>query len=351
MLVGMADAGGKSMTASSDVERLTRTFQTVLAPENRSTYDHADGWLYRYYGGLREPGQAHTFVRKLRALLGDRWDHRGELRFVDVGCGFGFMAAALALLGARSVVGVEASPGCFATCTEMRKLVPDLRLEFYNSRAEHLPLEDASADVVLCIEAISHFIEPLRFLDEAWRVVSPGGVVVVSDDNNEANPKVRRETHEVWNRFENGPPAADFHGHRIRKSYCDIRGDIIRSAFPQAAGADVERLAKATSGLWGRALMDAVAIYFDSGQSPESYYRYGTCPVEPRDGAYCENLLDPRALAAHLERKGGRAIAKPYFGGETRGGAVALVNTTLQRVLPYSLGMRFASGFRLYAWK
>jgi SAM-dependent methyltransferase len=47
-------------------------------------------------------------------------------------------------------------------------------------RAEELPVEDASFDVVLCNQVLEHCDDPMRVAAELRRVVAPGGVVLAS---------------------------------------------------------------------------------------------------------------------------------------------------------------------------
>jgi len=42
-----------------------------------------------------------------------------------------------------------------------------------------LPLDSASIDVVLCTDVIEHIVEPKRALEEMFRVLRPGGTVIV----------------------------------------------------------------------------------------------------------------------------------------------------------------------------
>lgn len=332
-------------------QAFARICRTVVDPANRERFDRADGWLYRAAGHLRDPREADGYVARLRRLLRPVWRRRRQLRFVDVGCGFGLTVVALALLGARRAEGIEASPECLRTCREIAQSFPDVPLEFHEARAEALPLEDRSVDVVCAVEAVSHFIEPWRFLDEAWRVLAPGGLIVIADDNNVANPAQRRALEEVWERFENGPPTDDIHGHRVREPYVVRRREILGRHFPSATEVELEQLSLGTSGLWGERLLEAGRRYFETREMCTAFYRRGTCAVEPTAGAFIENPVDPLEIGRRLRDKGARVDVRPYFGGETRGGIVRAADTLLRTVLPRGQALRFAAGFRVYARK
>jgi SAM-dependent methyltransferase len=46
--------------------------------------------------------------------------------------------------------------------------------------AHHLPFADASLPVVLCTEVLEHCHDPQRVVDECWRVLAPGGRLVLT---------------------------------------------------------------------------------------------------------------------------------------------------------------------------
>lgn len=56
----------------------------------------------------------------------------------------------------------------------------------YVNMERPLPFEDASFDVVVCLEGVEHVIEPHALIGEMCRVVRPGGHVVVSMPNVQA---------------------------------------------------------------------------------------------------------------------------------------------------------------------
>ncbi|HEU0194391.1 MAG TPA: class I SAM-dependent methyltransferase [Gaiellales bacterium] len=66
------------------------------------------------------------------------------------------------------------------------------------ARAEQLPFEDGSFDLVTCVRALHHIESPTRALDEMARVTAPGGRVVVEDFL--ADPD--RATARRWERIE-----------------------------------------------------------------------------------------------------------------------------------------------------
>jgi SAM-dependent methyltransferase len=106
------------------------------------------------------------------ALIAVAGTERGQ-RALDVGCGTGALAQALAaLLEAGSVAAIDSSPASVATCA---RRVPgaDVRV----ACAEELPFQDGEFDAALAQLVVPWLSDPGRGVAEMRRVVRPGGVV------------------------------------------------------------------------------------------------------------------------------------------------------------------------------
>jgi ubiquinone/menaquinone biosynthesis C-methylase UbiE len=97
---------------------------------------------------------------------------------VDVACGVGMGSQLLLDAGATSVIGVdydsaalEYARGHFEGCT------------FVACDAQHLLLQDDSADVIVSFETIEHVPDPIKFLKECRRVLKPRGLFICSTPN------------------------------------------------------------------------------------------------------------------------------------------------------------------------
>ncbi len=98
-------------------------------------------------------------------------------RVLDIACGEGYGAAALQTSGASRVIGVDVSE---SVCLHVRE---KYGLDARPGNAELIPLADSSVDVVVSFETIEHVPDPLRFLDECARVLSLGGLLIISTPN------------------------------------------------------------------------------------------------------------------------------------------------------------------------
>lgn len=116
--------------------------------------------------------------RKALEIIVERIPLAGK-RIVDVGCGDGGFARALAGLGAK-VVGVECGAEMLARA---RAATPAADETYLEGVGEALPVEDASADIVIFMNSLHHV--PIPHMDqalaEAARVLAPGGVILVNE--------------------------------------------------------------------------------------------------------------------------------------------------------------------------
>lgn len=306
-----------------------------------------DPWFHGYHGDLLEDRGLRTWTRAKAQLFSLIGGIAGR-EVVDAGSGFGMVSNLMACWGAKRVWAVEVH----TPMIEAHRKVLDAHFQPIADRVHpvradvsRLPLEDASADVVLSIEAISHYYDVDAFLDECARVLRPGGFVVVSDGNNGANPRIRAQTMELWQRFEEGPEGP-FGDHVVPEPMCARRARAVRMHFPALEQTQVESYAKATAGLDEAAIIEAVREHQAGGRAPAHFYKRGDCPREPFWGYWLERLFDPRDLARELEQRGFRGHALPHFGGASND-LVLAANLAL-RTLPT---FRFARAFRVVGRK
>ena len=94
---------------------------------------------------------------------------------VDVGCGPG-AAVRRAAREARSVVGVDPAPVMLRVARALGPRSGTVR--YREGAAEALPLEDGSASVLWSLASVHHWQDVDAGLDEAHRVLRPGGRLV-----------------------------------------------------------------------------------------------------------------------------------------------------------------------------
>jgi ubiquinone/menaquinone biosynthesis C-methylase UbiE len=122
-------------------------------------------------------------VHKDRVVL----DHLIELacvqpadRVLDVATGTGHTAFAFAP-HVREVIAIDVTPEMLIEGGRLKDEGGIINVEFQLADAHDLPFEDEIFDVVTCRRAAHHFVEIGRALHEMWRVLRPGGRLVVDD--------------------------------------------------------------------------------------------------------------------------------------------------------------------------
>ena len=142
-------------------------------PVNNAVYD---GLGERWYEAQDDPIallRAETthrtpwVVDAIRGRLGD-----GPVRVLDVGCGAGFLANALAMHG-MGVTGLDASASSLAVA-ERHDTTRSVRYQVGD--AYRLPYPDASFEVVSAMDFLEHVSSPASVIAEAARVLAPGGL-------------------------------------------------------------------------------------------------------------------------------------------------------------------------------
>ncbi|MDI5932966.1 bifunctional 2-polyprenyl-6-hydroxyphenol methylase/3-demethylubiquinol 3-O-methyltransferase UbiG [Halomonas kalidii] len=155
--------------------------------------------------GNVDPGE----IAKFEALAARWWDPESEFkplhdinplrldfidaraglagrRVVDVGCGGGLLAEAMAHRGA-AVTGIDLGEAPLAVA-RLHAAENDIELEYRNVSVETLAAEQpATFDVVTCLEMLEHVPDPASVVDACARLVKPGGQVFFSTLNR--NPK------------------------------------------------------------------------------------------------------------------------------------------------------------------
>jgi ubiquinone/menaquinone biosynthesis C-methylase UbiE len=101
-------------------------------------------------------------------------------RVVDIGCGPG-TALRVASQRCEQATGVDPSPASVRLCRLLSRLRHRHNVSAVLGHAEALPLPERSATVVWSLSSFHHWTSPARGLDEAMRILEPGGRLMVAE--------------------------------------------------------------------------------------------------------------------------------------------------------------------------
>ncbi|MBV9196220.1 MAG: 3-demethylubiquinone-9 3-O-methyltransferase [Solirubrobacterales bacterium] len=130
------------------------------------------------------PARVAFLERALRSHFGEL----GGLRVLDVGCGGGLLAEALAGCGC-SVTGIDPSRGSLAVARE-HAARGGWQIDYHPGVAESLPLPDGAVDAVVCCDVLEHVRRPRQAVAEAARVLRPGGLYLYDTINRTRRSKL-----------------------------------------------------------------------------------------------------------------------------------------------------------------
>jgi 2-polyprenyl-6-hydroxyphenyl methylase / 3-demethylubiquinone-9 3-methyltransferase len=150
-------------------------------------------------------GAIEAEVRKFDALAHEFWDPRGafrplhalnpqrvayvaqrselsQRRVLDIGCGGGLLAEALARHGAH-VSGIDMAPAMIEVA-RLHAHESQLQIDYHRCSAEQFAAQAAAPfDLITCMELIEHVPSPAALLAATARLLRPGGDLFVSTIN------------------------------------------------------------------------------------------------------------------------------------------------------------------------
>lgn len=120
-----------------------------------------------------------------------------EIDIVDLGAGEGVLSQLLARQ-ARSVVCIDNSPSMVKVGSELARDHGIENLTYKLGDIEKVPLPDESADLALLSQALHHAGNPENAINEAWRILRPGGRLAILDLKEHAFEKARELYADRW---------------------------------------------------------------------------------------------------------------------------------------------------------
>ena len=283
--------------------------------------------LYREKGYLR---CIFDFVRWWSELL----DVKGR-ELLDIGCGFGVYTILFTLFEAKRVFGADHNQEKFDLFSKILSMIdpPIENVTLSLQDGHQLNFEDGRFSRIFIKDVISHVRSLDTFFDELSRLLSDGGRLLITDENNSLELLGRKARREKWNAHEwkgiageelraDDPPLTyremrreDISAHLAGRNLDSMPG--MKRIYPCYSGrkedfeAVLDTLARMTQGLWGDEVFAGADQILETGKmqiKPVFLFR------EPRTGDCVEREFNPFWVARELGKHGIDAkVVAPFY--------------------------------------
>ena len=146
---------------AKDFVELSKEWFNKQAP----VYDETNTILYSKYGKIS--------CENIFEFLKDK----EYTKLLDIGCGTGYLIDMLAKVHDAEYTGVDLSP-------EMIKQANNKKIKnakFVEGRSDEIPFDDNTFDIITCSQSFHHYPDTDKAMQEAKRVLKPGGLYILSD--------------------------------------------------------------------------------------------------------------------------------------------------------------------------
>jgi ArsR family transcriptional regulator len=179
-------AAGELGTQARDGEALRRVLGQRQEKSKRY-FDAVAGRLGKKYC----PGRSWEAVGRLLLALAPRQV------YADLGAGEGLISQLLAAR-AKKVIAVDHSPRMVEVGRDLAKRSGLKNLEYRLGDMDHPPIRPGSVDVAILSQALHHAVHPPRVLEAAWKILRPGGTLLILDLVEHTFEAAREMYADVW---------------------------------------------------------------------------------------------------------------------------------------------------------
>lgn len=111
---------------------------------------------------------------------------------LEVAAGPGYFCIELARLGDFDITGLDISDDLIGIA-RANAVESGVKVDFIQGNASAIPFSDAAFDLVFCSWAVKNFMQPVKVLNEIYRVLKPGGAALILDLNHDCTTGDWRE--------------------------------------------------------------------------------------------------------------------------------------------------------------
>jgi len=186
----LREAVAAAVSELAEAERDRQALQLVLNKRRDRAADYFDK-LAGKFGRTYVPGRswqalAHGLLRLMPPMI-----------IADMGAGEGTLSQLLART-AKRVIAIDSSEKMVEYGSKIAKENGFTNLEYRLGDIEEPPIEPASVDVVLFSQALHHAARPQRAVESAFRILKPGGRILILDLASHTYEQAKELYAHVW---------------------------------------------------------------------------------------------------------------------------------------------------------
>lgn len=217
---------------------------------------------------------------------------------LDFACGYGVMSICLRAAGVEEVVGTDIREIRIQACSRLAEWVGCGGLKFVAGDTR-LEFPQGFFGGILVKDALSHLSFGDPFLRNAFRVLRPGGVLLISEDRNGLNPRTQLATRRLWSICESGE-VSKVSCYGLKDNWRNVREAYLREHFPQLSTTQCRQFAVAGRGYTNIQLGEVITAKLKRSHPLKPS---ADC-VDPITGIVQERLINPLALVRELRSIG-----------------------------------------------
>jgi ubiquinone/menaquinone biosynthesis C-methylase UbiE/DNA-binding HxlR family transcriptional regulator len=183
----------RAESSLEEIEQDARALELILrkrADKVRAYFDELAGKFGRsYVPGRSWKGLSETLLKLIPPMV-----------IADLGAGEGTISQLLAQR-ALKVIAVDNSEKMVEYGSELARNHGVRNLEYRLGELENPPIDAESVDLAFFSQALHHAIHPQRAVDAAFRIVKPGGRIVVLDLRKHSFEQARELYADIWMGF------------------------------------------------------------------------------------------------------------------------------------------------------
>ena len=217
----LREAVAAAVSELPEGERDRQALQLVLNKRRDRAADYFDK-LAGKFGRTYIPGRswqalAHGLLRLLPPLV-----------IADMGAGEGTLSQLLART-AKQVIAIEYSEKMVEYGARIARENGFTNLEYRLGDLEEPPIESESVDVVLFSQALHHAARPQRAVESAYRILKPGGRILILDLASHTYEQAKELYAHVWLGFS----GVELHAMLEKSGFLDLEVSVV-AREPQA---------------------------------------------------------------------------------------------------------------------